>query len=314
MRLLFVKGDKGLVANRDGLFYFPDRNSSIVSEGLYNCTVTMDKGNYAFVTGNLVDTKEPSVEYVSTMLCRELFETKMFSYERIDSFKVKKIGCSYIIFVTDAMYTQIKYMDQNNDVKPLMMYSDERRHYNMRKLYDASQFPDADDYDSLKSSALQHAAKALDAEMQKKVAIMIETEYYGSFNYESIYVYNEEYGVVKIRYTQEMLGNLKQLPSTAIDVTAVGDYLLENHLGRAMGEEPTYVKEVIFMGNTIKVICLNGALLLDDINKEDQKKAAASFAELEAYRKKVSKKLSRSALSELKELSPKQVLNLQFLL
>lgn len=339
MRLLFVKGDKGLVANRDGLFYFPDRNSSIVSEGLYNCTVTIDKGNYAFVTGNLVDTKEPSVEYVSTMLCRELFETKMFSYERIDSFKVKKIGCSYIIFVTDAMYTQIKYMDQNNDVKPLMMYSDERRHYNMRKLYDASQFPDADDYDSLKSSALQHAAKALDAEMQKKVAgvalvkemtsvryklkrftiidslfIMIETEYYGSFNYESIYVYNEEYGVVKIRYTQEMLGNLKQLPSTAIDVTAVGDYLLENHLGRAMGEEPTYVKEVIFMGNTIKVICLNGALLLDDINKEDQKKAAASFAELEAYRKKVSKKLSRSALSELKELSPKQVLNLQFLL
>lgn len=103
---------------------------------------------------------------------------------------------------------------------------------------------------------LQHAAKALDAEMQKKVAgvalvkemtsvryklkrftiidsrfIMIETEYYGSINYESIYVYNEEYGVVKIRYTQEMLGNLKQLPSTAIDVTAVGDYLLENHLG-----------------------------------------------------------------------------------
>ena len=50
MRLLFVKGDKGLVANRDGLFYFPDRNSSIVSEGLYNCTVTIDKGNYAFVT------------------------------------------------------------------------------------------------------------------------------------------------------------------------------------------------------------------------------------------------------------------------
>lgn len=223
------------------------------------------------------------------------------------------------------MYTQIKYMDQNNDVKPLMMYSDEKRHYNMRKLYDASQFPDADDYDSLKSSALQHAAKALDAEMQKKVAgvalvkemtsvryklkrftiidsrfIMIETEYYGSINYESIYVYNEEYGVVKIRYTQEMLGNLKQLPSTAIDVTAVGDYLLENHLGRAMGEEPTYVKEVIFMGNPIKVICLNGALLLDDIRREDQEKAAASFAELEAYRKKVSKKLSRSALSELK--------------
>lgn len=182
---------------------------------------------------------------------------------------------------------------------------------------------------------LQHAAKALDAEMQKKVAgvalvkemtsvryklkrftiidsrfIMIETEYYGSINYESIYVYNEEYGVVKIRYTQEMLGNLKQLPSTAIDVTAVGDYLLENHLGRAMGEEPTYVKEVIFMGNPIKVICLNGALLLDDIRREDQEKAAASFAELEAYRKKVSKKLSRSALSELKELSPKQVLNL----
>ena len=143
--------------------------------------------------------------------------------------------------------------------------------------------------------------------------IMIETEYYGSINYESIYVYNEEYGVVKIRYTQEMLGNLKQLPSTAIDVTAVGDYLLENHLGRAMGEEPTYVKEVIFMGNPIKVICLNGALLLDDIRREDQEKAAASFAELEAYRKKVSKKLSRSALSELKELSPKQVLNLQFL-
>lgn len=54
MYLLFVQSDRGLAAAKGGKFMFPDKSSNIVSPGVYDCTITYDKGNYAFVTGKHV--------------------------------------------------------------------------------------------------------------------------------------------------------------------------------------------------------------------------------------------------------------------
>lgn len=43
MKLLFVKGKRGLAANHNGKFYFPDRNGCIKATGLYDCKITIDK-------------------------------------------------------------------------------------------------------------------------------------------------------------------------------------------------------------------------------------------------------------------------------
>ena len=65
MKLLFVKGDRGLVANMDGKFYFPDRKSNIKEEGLYDCRVTVEKDKYAFVDGEEIKTDLPSSDQIA---------------------------------------------------------------------------------------------------------------------------------------------------------------------------------------------------------------------------------------------------------
>ena len=65
MKLLFVNGDRGLVATLHGKFYFPDRKSNIKEEGLYDCNTTVEKDRYAFVNGILEKTYCPS-EYTVT--------------------------------------------------------------------------------------------------------------------------------------------------------------------------------------------------------------------------------------------------------
>lgn len=331
--LLFVKGDKGLVANRNGRFYFPDRKSNITEEGLYDCTITIDKDKYAFVTGRPVKTVMPSVEYTADMVSRELFEEEPF--RRINAFGVKKIGNSIIIYTRRDGFTNIGYVNSVNDYCPILSYTDDRRDYNIRKLYGMSNFPNVSDYEELRKSAINKAATELDDDMLKKVTavsllktlgssyrqltsvvlrdnrfIVIETEYYGMKSTQ-VYAYSEGKGVVEINTATENCFD-KNAAKKDINTAEIANYIIENHLGAdGLGKEETYVRHISFMSNDIDVVCLNGNLFLDDISEENRAKAAESFKELEAYRKKVSKKISRSSIQELVKLAPRQVLGLK---
>ena len=61
MKLLFVKGDRGLfaVAPYEPI-YFPARDSDITEPGLYECEVTLQKEHYAFVKGKRYYTQSNS--------------------------------------------------------------------------------------------------------------------------------------------------------------------------------------------------------------------------------------------------------------
>lgn len=332
--LLFVKGDKGLVANKNGLFYFPDRKSTIKEEGLYECEVTIDKEKYVFVKGQPIKTALPSIEYAAKIIQNELFEKNIFKH--VDDFKVKKIGVSNIVYVTRNGITQIGYMDEDGDFAAVTTYTGgTRRDFNKRNLYGVRKFSNVDEYETLRKEAIRKAVKELQGDVLQKVVatallkesvyswkkitkvvlidgrfIVFETDSYGGKS-TATYVYNEEHGVAKIERNADSCYDEKS-ESKEINLVEIKNYLVENHLGaEGLGEDPTYVKHISFMGNNIDVVCLNGNLFLDDISDEDKKKAADSFKKLEAYRKKVSKKISRSSISELVKLAPKQVLGLK---
>lgn len=61
MKLLFVKGDRGLFAVAPYKpIYFPARDSDITEPGLYECEVTLQKEHYAFVKGKRYCTQSNS--------------------------------------------------------------------------------------------------------------------------------------------------------------------------------------------------------------------------------------------------------------
>ena len=67
---------------------------------------------------------------------------------------------------------------------------------------------------------------------------------------------------------------------------------------------------ILFMEEEIMVSCLDGDKMLSDISDEAKQKAAESFNELEAYRKKVGKNMSKSTISEFSKLAPRKILGL----
>lgn len=336
MLLLFVKGDRGLMANGGSRFYFPDRNSNITKEGLYDCKVTVDKETYAFVIGSPVKTQMPSVEYISGEIENTLFNG--ISYVCSNRFSIKRIGSSKIIFIKENDYVSLKYVDASGNLHTILSYNDERKYFSLSKLYNISSFSDIDGLDDLKKAALDNVGTELEGGMLNKVAAMaliktiksndsmaalepteitlinkrfviVEFIIYGMKRHRA-YVYDKEEGLLNIRV--DIADYLDEISSTVhVDIDDIKRYVVDNRLGvNGSDEEPTYINHIDFMGNSIDVICLNGNMFLDDISDEDKEKAAKSFEELSNYAKRVSKKIgvSRSSVRELRKLSPKNVL------
>lgn len=325
--LLFVKGDRGLVANENGRFIFPDRKSSIKKEGLYDCRVTIDKGKYAFVTGKAVETVMPSDEYVKAMILKEL--------SGIDVFSIKKIGSSIILYRKKYARCEIGYIDSHDVYHCILSYMGNLREHNrnIANLYMMNPFQEAIDYAELRKSTINKLATKLNDAMLKNVAtvalvkfiksnpyihglsitlvdnryILIETDSYCTKR-TNAYIYNETNGVVEISdIVEECVDNTSTKKN--ISISEIINYAIENHLGaRCFGKEETYTQPVSFMGDCIDVECLNGNLLFDDISDDSKAKAAESFKKLEDYTRKVGKKISKSSMHELINLAPRCVL------
>lgn len=64
------------------------------------------------------------------------------------------------------------------------------------------------------------------------------------------------------------------------------------------------------MNNDITVLCINTRSIMK-VTDEDKRIVDESFAELEEMKKKLAKNISRSNISELSKLSPRNILNLR---
>ena len=98
MQLLFIKGDRGLVANHNGTFYFPNKTSNIKTEGLYDCSIITNKANYAFVDGHPIKTHLPTVTYL-----KKLLTENNLSVDDESQLHVKHIGQSIFIPQTELV-------------------------------------------------------------------------------------------------------------------------------------------------------------------------------------------------------------------
>jgi hypothetical protein len=172
MLLLFVKGDKGLLANKDGKIYFPDRKSSIKAEGLYDCAVTIDKNNYAFVSGTQVNTFKPDDSTVQNLTASKMLKNN-FGYDipSIDDFQLRKIGESLVMYIRYNSDILLSYFDSTSGRHDFMRISSfDWNDRKLRDIYWELKFEMAVNYSEINDKLLLANAKELLSEEDKMKA------------------------------------------------------------------------------------------------------------------------------------------------
>lgn len=133
MKLLFVKGKKGLAANHNGKFYFPDRNGCIKATGLYDCKITIDKDKFAFVDGKLIKTQAASIEIICSLLNLDMSSVGLENRETINVFNVDNVD---VLFVKNSIATHLMYINDKEQIESITSFStNSKSSYNVRQLY-----------------------------------------------------------------------------------------------------------------------------------------------------------------------------------
>ena len=335
MELLFVKGDKGLVANKSGKFYFPDRRSDIKEAGVYTCEVTVDKDNYAFVNGYKTTTQMPEEDVLRENIHNVTFEKNPI--KRIDGFSVRKIGDSFVIYKTKNDYVEIGCIRAGIGYVLLRAYEENyRRDGQISSLYKETKFEMAEEFVQLKSSIIAesmvkitdenkmsilahmycHATNGFyKPEHMKSVKIIdnqfveITTNWYGNEELK-IYAYSESLGLMDLNI-DDLPNNYGETNRVDIDVKTVVDWMVENHVGiGGWANQRLYTKSVSFMGETIDVTYIDGMKNIADVKEEEKAKVAKSFEEFEAFRKRMGKYANKSNMHEFHAISPRAILEL----
>ena len=326
MKLLFVNGDRGLVASHEGKFYFPDRKSSIKEEGVYDCKISIEKEKYAFVIGEKVKTIMPTEDILN-----EYFYMLNFKYEYNSCFLIKKIGNDILLFIGDYETIYIKYFD-GDKLECIASYP-----YCLRvkhSIYDHKKFELHDDYMHLSDVSIKNMAKeitennallSISAALSSIIDNMKLTNenikiYDNKFiyftcsimsTYKFIFMISENNEIVEIT---NKLYNVDDLGKVTFEATpeCVTNYMIENRIGRGCGYHKGCIstKKINICGSEIEVSYLYGPEVLKGISDDDKKIVDKSFEELNAFRKKLAKNITKSTMAELHKLSPKNILGL----
>jgi hypothetical protein len=91
MYLLFVPGDRGLVASYNGMMCFPDRRGKIKEPGLYACEKTYERSHYYFVDGFRVATAMPTDADISAII-------SIYDLTEIRYIQVIKVGVDHFLY------------------------------------------------------------------------------------------------------------------------------------------------------------------------------------------------------------------------
>lgn len=335
MELLFVKDDKGLVANKSGKFYFPDRRSDIKEEGVYTCEVTVDKENYAFVNGYKTTTQMPEEDVLRENIHNVTFEKNPI--KRLDSFSIRKIGDSLVIYKTNNDHVEIGCIRAGIGYVLLRAYEENyRRDGQISSLYKEAKFEMSEEFMQLKSSIIAESMVEINDENKMGILaqmychatngfykaeniktikvyddkfVRIETNWYG--NYEcKIYAYSETFGVMDLDIC-DLPNNFGEIGIVDINVKDIVDWMVENHVGiGGWANQRLYTKSVSFMGETIDVTYIDGMKNIAEVKEEEKAKVAESFAAFEAFRKRMGKYANKSNMHEFHAISPKAILEL----
>jgi hypothetical protein len=225
------------------------------------------------------------------------------------------------------------------------LYELSSRHYsNARTLYAERKFENAVDYAGITSSAVLESARELltrDDEMKaavmvvcdnvvpfvrmdntgcyeiydKKIIVADVHDYRG--NYRKAYIVKDDGHVTDVSELisdAEMNGkDFLSKKTGTVEMTDLRQWMIENHVGRiykTSDNNRLLHRTVSVMGYTLTVAFFDGNNIMQLVTETDKKLVDDSFAELEALRKKIGKNISRGMISELKKLSPVDILGL----
>ena len=339
MELLFVKGEKGLVANRYGKFYFPDRKSGIKEEGLYSCVVTVEKDNYSFVSGNKVKTYIPSEEFMVDHISSTIYESNPLM--RLVAFNVRRIGKSIIIFTERNGVKKLGYM-KSSDAKEceiFLDFDDSRHDYHLRKLYKETRYDLVEDFVEAKHRIIYESIVDLTDENRMIILgqifcrfiyktfykskdilsikvinnkfVKISINWYGDIS-SKIYAYNKNLGVMEILMDDiSQISNGKINVTGSMDVKEVVNWLIENHIGiGGCNSGNIYTKSIDFKGECIDITYIDGTKDITKVTNEEKTKVEESFKAYDAFRKRVGKYVTKSNIHEFSQISLRNILEL----
>lgn len=333
MKLLFVKGNEGLIANMDGKFYFPNRKSEIKEEGFYECEVTIDKEKYLFVKGKKLNTNMPDDEYLKDKF-KYLIQDQ-YASRRIAAFYIKTIGNDIALFIPYQSMEYIGYINDDNVFEQVCVCKDVE---NNRDIYKPTKFKNHSDYDFLKAKSMLSNLEMIDEDKIKiSIAAVISmiTNFLRS-TMKNIKIYNNK--IIAIEYCtshsihaytirhyyairtdannniitslddsiSEILNDASSFEISPSDIIS---WMCENHIGVG-GVSNIMKKNISIMGTTIDVLYFNGRGILNGISEKDKEIVDKSFLELEAFKKKIGKNITKSNIHELQKLSAKNILGL----
>lgn len=327
MKLLFVQGTKGLAANHNRKFYFPDRNSHI-TEGVYECTVTNDKETYAFVKCKPVKTVKPTVEQLANLIT---------DTDGDDYINVYQIGTSFIIFRDLERDIRIEYMTPSGKVELITEIVNRIQYRSMYALYATEKFTKVISDKDVEKHIIFNKAATLTEDMILQMAIaaksrhgrycdikkvtLIDDKYlavdssFYTYNDVSLYYYNADTDEI-IEMPHNFMDELKDKKARDISLDKINDFCLEHHIAMRYvdynAKDTDHVLDITttFMGETIHVKCLNGHIPYKDFTQEEIDTVETSFKELEAYRKRVGKNISKSMIPEMTKLAPRKILGI----
>ena len=339
MKLLFVKEKKGLAANHNGKFYFPDRNGCIKATGLYDCKITIDKDKFAFVDGKPIKTQAASIEIICSLLNLDMSSVGLENRETINVFNVNNVD---VLFVKNSIATHLMYINDKEQIESITSFStNSKSSYNVRQLYspgenikriisniDIKNYLVKNGAETLSDLMLLKAATTvkskqgkyhhiIDMSLVDSKFIVVHTEYW-DVNLTRIYAYDKKQNSL-IDVDGEIFDAVADKKNCKkISIKNIDEFCIKNHIAmHYMRDEqedselkPVFENKIRFMNTNIVVKCLDANALFVDIREEDKAVITKSFDELEAYKKKIGKCISKSMLQEFSKFSPKNILGL----
>ena len=338
MKLLFVKGKRGLAANHNGKFYFPDRNGCIKTTGLYDCKITIDKDKFAFVDGKLIKTQATSIETICSLLNLSMSSVSPENRETINVFNVNNVD---VLFVKNSIATHLMYINDKEQIESITSFStNSKSSYNMRQLYSPENMKRTISNLDIKNYLVKNSAETLSDLMLLKAATIVKSKQgkyfhvidmslvdskfivvhaeYWDVNLTRIYAYDKKQNSL-IDVDEEIFDAVADKKNCKkISVKEIDEFCIKNHIAmHYMRDEqenpelkPVFENKIRFMNTNIVVKCLDANALFVDIREEDRAVITKSFDELEAYKKKIGKCISKSMLQEFSKFSPKNILGL----
>lgn len=327
--LVLIEGEKGLFASDGRKPYFPHRTFSSATVGIVSkVAVEYDKGNYAFISGSMVETlpieQDDILSFVNERNLQSYVTQINHGVLRDSNVQLCVIYCedelktTYILFKTSKGLQILTEL--NSDSEKFLRYN-----YNNV----VSHLRDADTGRIIGGTNLSDMVLTIRLRGAENItteqAFILCVNNYWQFGDNDAEVYDDRYVKTHDKLYYFINGELRSISAysciakAVIDLSTfkykitekeVTDYMVENNIGYGSGFDGHILERHISVFNEdICVKLFNSRHFKMEFLKEESavNTVQESVKELESFRKKIGKQCSKSMISELQKLSLRNI-------